>query len=200
MKVLIFDSETGGTSPKRHSVMSVGWLAGNLDTGEIFDTFEAYHKLPSLSDYIVSPGAIEIHSITPEKAFAEGVTTEVIQEAFADFHTKHSVSHIGGHNVPFDVEFFTFQIFKFAETEQFRANFGYRMIDSLSYTRLLSGLDDVKSGQMLKQACKAFNIDMSDYSGKTFHGALFDSVASFRIMHKFRRVFSNPEIAKLLSV
>lgn len=198
MKVLIFDTETGGLKPRVHSVMSAGWLTGDLDSGEIFETFEALHKMKSLSDYKVSPGAVEIHGITPEKAFAEGISTEEIQDAFSDFHTRYTVSHLGGHNIPFDVETMSFQIFGFKETEEFRSNFGYRMIDSLSYTRLLSGLDDVKSGQTLKQACKALDIDMSDYTGKTFHGALFDSVAAFRIMHRFRRAFAKPDAMKLL--
>lgn len=199
MRVLIADTETGGLKPREHSCLSVGALAGDLDTGEILETFESYVRLPNLDDYNVTPGSIEVHGITPEQAFRDGIPPEEIAEQFADLHTNYNVMHCGGHNFPFDVEVMSFHIFGFQETEEFRANFGYRMLDSLPVVRLTSGMDEVKSGRTVEQAVKALGIDMSDYGKKNYHAALFDSVCTFRILHRYRQVFTNPEVVTLLN-
>jgi DNA polymerase III alpha subunit (gram-positive type) len=199
MQVLVFDTETGGLNPLEDSVLSVGAVAGNLDTGEIIETFEAYHRLASLDDYHVSQGAIDVHGITPEKAFQDGLESEAIQDMFMDLWVKHNCSHIGGHNVPYDVEMMAYQVYDITPAE-FRANFNYRMIDSSPMLRLLSGMDDVRTGQTLEQAVKAFKIDMSDYGKKNYHAALFDSICTFRVLCRFREVLGNPEIAKRLVV
>jgi hypothetical protein len=99
----------------------------------------------------------------------------------------------------YDVEVMSFQIFGFTETEEFRANFGHRIIDSLPLVRLTSGMEDVKTGRTVSQVVKALGIDMSDYGGKKFHTALFDAVCTFRILHRYRQLFTRPEVVELLN-
>ena len=192
MLVMITDLETGGLNPNKHSVLSVGALVGNLDTGEILDKFEVFHKLP-MSEYVYTPRAIEIHGVTPELAFAKGITTGEIRDKFTDMWLNNGITILGGHNVGFDVEFLASSIFKIS-TEEFRANFSYRFLDSLPIIKLFAGSEELDSGATLTKTTKALNIDMSDFGKNKFHTALFDAVCSFRILHKFRKVLTQPDV------
>jgi len=198
MRVLVYDTETGGLNVDKHSVFSVGALVGDLDTGEIIDQFEAYHRMPSLDDYVYTPKAIEVHKITPEEAFAKGLPTEEIRDRFSDLWFNNGVAMIGGHNeASYDRPIISKQIFDCSKQE-FEATFTYRSLDSLPLIRLFAGHDNVKSGATLTQAIKGLSIDMS-YLGKSkFHAALYDSHCAFQVLYRFRKVFSNPEFAEAL--
>jgi DNA polymerase III alpha subunit (gram-positive type) len=195
---MVFDTETGGLDPKAHSVFSVGALVGDLETGEIISQFEALHKLPSVDDYKFTAKAVEIHGITPSQAFAEGLTTEEIQNKFMDLWHAHGAQIMGGWNCPFDVRMMAHGIYK-VEPQQFEANFTYRFIDGLPVVRLFTGNDNVKSGASLTQASKAFKIDLSDLGKGKFHAALYDSIVCFRVLHKFRKVLSQADVIERLT-
>ena len=197
MKVLVFDTETGGLDPDKHSVFSFGAIAGDLDTGEVFETYEAYHKLPSIDDYVYVNEAIEVHSITPEKAFREGVPSTEIQDKMMDLWTKYSCVLVAGHNVDYDVRMVAQQIFGISVLE-FNSNFGYRKLDSLPLVRLMAGTDNIKSGATVKQVIKMLSIDISDLGG-AYHAALFDAICTFRILHKFRQVLTDPDVVEKLA-
>ena len=197
MRVLVYDTETGGLDAEKHSLFSFGALVGDLDTGEIIDSFEAYHKLPSISDYVYTDKAIEIHGITPEEAFATGITSEELQGLFTDLWFEHGAAILAGHNEPYDRRFISRQLFGISQL-QFEANFTYRALDSLPVVRLYTGHDNVPSGASLNQAVKALKIDMTDHGKNKYHAALFDAICTFRILHRFRTVFSNPEFGEAL--
>lgn len=197
MKVLIFDTETGGLDPKLHSVFSVGAVVGDLDTGKIIAQFEALNKLASVDAYKFTAKAVEIHGITPQRAFDEGIPTTEIREKFMDLWQDHGAQIIGGHNCAFDVRMMAHQIYGI-EPQQFEANFTYRLLDSLPVVRLFTGNDNVKSGATLTQAVKAFNIDMTEFGKNKFHAALFDSICCFKVLHKFRNVLSQPDVVARL--
>lgn len=194
---MIFDTETGGLDPKAHSVFSVGALIGDLETGEVISQFEALHKLPSIGDYKFTAKAVEIHGITPGQAFSEGLSTEEIRTKFMDLWHDHGAQIMGGHNCPFDVRMMAYGIYGI-EPQQFESNFTYRFVDSLPVMRLFTGNDNVKSGASLAQAVKALGIDMSDLGKNKFHAALFDSHCCFRVLHKFRKVLSAPDVIERL--
>jgi len=198
MKILIADTETGGLDPKIHSVFSVGALVGDLETGEVIDQFEALHRLPSLADYKFTAKAVEIHGITPSQAMAEGLETEAICDRFVDLWHNHGAQIMGGHNFQFDVRMLSYQIFDI-EPQQFEANFTYRFVDSMPLIRLFTGNEAIKSGASLSQTVKAFGIDMSDVGKNKFHAALFDSLCCFRILHKFRKVLTQPDVVERLT-
>lgn len=197
MRVLVFDTETGGLDPKKHSVFSVGALVGDLDTGEIIDMFECLHKLDSVDAYQYTAKAVEIHGITPEQAFREGIPTAEIRDKFMDLYQNHGAAIIGGHNIEYDVRMMSYQIYGF-EPQQFEANFTYRKLDTLPMIRLFTGHDNVQSGASLTQAVKLLNIDMADYGKNKFHAALFDSICSFRLMAKFRKILTQPDVIERL--
>lgn len=198
MRVLVFDTETGGTDSTKHSVLTLGALAGDLDTGEIFEQFEAYNRLPSLADYVIDPGAFEVHGITAQDCFTRGIATQEIQTRFADLYFNHNCVLLGGHNVEFDVRFICDQIYKIRVAE-FDNTFTYRKVDSMPFIRLFAGVEDMQKGASLKQTIKALNIDMSDIKSGAYHNALYDAIASFRILRKFRQVLTLPEFIKAIT-
>jgi DNA polymerase III alpha subunit (gram-positive type) len=198
MRVLVFDTETGGLNPEQHSVFSLGALVGDLDSEEIIEKFEALHKLPSISDYVYTAKAVEIHGITPSQAFEEGLPTEEIRDKFMDLWQNHGAAIIGGHNITYDVNMLAYQIYH-CKPQEFEANFTHRKLDTLPVIRLFTGHDNVQSGASLGQAIKLLNIDMTDFGKNKFHAALFDSICAFRLMCKFRKVLTQPDVIERLT-
>lgn len=192
------DTETGGLDPKKHSVFSVGALVGELDTGEIIESFEAYNKLDKVSDYVFESKAIEVHGITPGEAWTKGIPTEELRDKFTDLYYNNSAMILGGHNPGFDVRMMAHQIFKI-EPQEFEANFTYRSLDSLPLIRLLAGNEEIKSGSALKQTIKMMSINMDEFGKGKFHTALFDSICCFKILCKFRHVISQPDVIERLT-
>ncbi len=209
MLVTIADTETGGLTPQ-HSVLSVGALVGNLDTGEVVDGFESLVRLPAISDYNVTEQAMSINGLDLVQCMEEGKPPEEVGQALVDLHVNTGAALIGGHNFAYDVRMLCANIFNCDEPE-FTSMFGYRMLDSCPIIRTLQGVDNWGAAAKLGTACKAMKIDMSDFDKvcgslftyesrrSGFHGAIFDSLATFRIMKRFRDVMRLPENLALLS-
>jgi len=198
MRVLVFDTETGGVDSTKHSLLTLGALAGDLDTGEVFEQFEVFHRLPDEADYNISDGAFGVHGITAEDCMDKGVKTTEIQERFADLYMNHNCVLLAGHNVEFDVRFMCDQIYKFSVAE-FDNTFTYRKLDSMPIVRLFAGVENMQQGATLKQTVKSLGIDMSDVKGGGYHAALYDVIATFRVLCKFRQVLSSPEVVTQLT-
>ena len=198
MNIFIIDTETGGLDVRKHTVLSVGALVGDLETGEIIETYESLVKLPKATDYVVSDAAFKIHGITVEKCMEEGEEPETIAEQLIDLYTRHGCQLYGGHNVDIDVNGISLQIFKM-DPDDWSTNFTYRKVDSHSITRLFFGLDNIKSGATLTQLQKALKIKMSDYGGKKAHDALYDAVLTFRALYRFRTAFKDPKFSEMLN-
>lgn len=198
MRILIFDTETGGTNPDKHSVLSLGALAGDLDTGEVFEQFEVFNKLPSIDDYVIEKGAEEVHNISAEDCLAKGIPTSDIADRMIDLYMNNNCVLLGGHNVEFDVNFVAKGIYNVSRSE-FEQNFTYRKLDTLPLIRLFAGVEGMQQGATLSQTIKSLGIDMKDVKGGTFHAALYDVIATFRIMCRFRSVLSHETVVKMLS-
>lgn len=197
MKIFVFDTETGGLDSKKNSVLEVGALVGDLDTGEVFETFESKVKLPDRSDYDVTEGAFNVHGITIEECMAEGMTPDMIGDAMIDMFVRHGAQLYGGHNVYFDVRFIARQIFRF-EPDEWDSTFTFRKIDTHDIIRLMLGTDNMKSGASLGQIAKSLKIDIKDISGNKYHAALFDTIITFRIMCRFRQAFKSEGFLSLI--
>lgn len=200
MRILVADTETGGTDPAKQSLLQIGAVAGNLETGEIYDSLEHYLKLPKIEDYVIEEEAAEKHAqnLSAKLCFTVGLTKEELAVKFTDLYYKNNCVLLGGHNVDFDVDFISTQIFG-CSRQTFKDNFTYRILDSNSIIRLFAGVDDMKQGSTLKQTVKALGIETGDIQGAGFHSALYDSIVSFRILHKFRRVLTLPSVVRLLT-
>lgn len=198
MLLQIADLETGGLNPKKHSIFSVGALVGDLDTGIILDQFEAYHKLPSINDYVFEQEAIDVHGITPLEAFNKGISTVELQAKLIDMWTENGVTLLGGHNFDFDVRFLASQLYGIS-TEEFKANFTHRIVDSFAVIALFSGSENIQQGKTLKQTVKSLGIDMNNYGKNKYHTALFDAICCFKILCKFRSVLTDATVIDKLT-
>lgn len=181
MLSLIYDSETGGLVPKKHSLLSAGWCVADLDSGELLKQREFFVKLPSLADYVVDPSAVEVHGISSEYAFENGVPPSVIRDQLFDDYLGCEIS--GGHNFSFDIGFIEHHLLN---GESFRSHFGYRTLDTYTAALLLLG-SQVESGQTISQILKHAKIEMGDIKGKA-HSAMWDAIASARIFMYIRRL------------
>jgi DNA polymerase III epsilon subunit-like protein len=147
---------------------------------------------------MITDGAFKVHGITAEECMDKGIMTTEIQERFADLYMNHNCVLLGGHNVEFDVRFMCHQVYKISSSE-FDNTFTYRKLDSMPIIRLFAGVENMQSGETLKQTVKALGIDMSDMKGGSYHSALYDAVATFRVLCKFRQVLSSPEMVAQLT-
>jgi DNA polymerase-3 subunit epsilon/ribonuclease T len=197
MKIFVFDTETGGLDSNTCSCLEVGALVGDLDTGEVFETFESKVKLPSRDDYNVTAGAFKVHGITVEECMAEGMTPEDIGTKMIDMFVQHGAQLYGGHNVPFDVRFVARKIFGF-EPDEWDSTFTFRKIDTHDIIRLMLGTDNMKSGATLGQIAKTLKIPTGDISGGKYHAALFDALITFRVMLRFREAFKSEQFLPLV--
>jgi DNA polymerase III alpha subunit (gram-positive type) len=192
---MVFDTETGGLDPESDSLLSIGIVVGDLDTGEIIDKFEGYIKLDSIEDYQISPSAFEVHGISAEQCMREGVSKNEMQDKFMDMYHENNCVLLAGHNAPvFDVPFVSYGLFGIPPKDLL-ANLTYRILDSMPIIRIFAGTEGMKQGATLKQTTKSLNIDMSDITGG-YHAALYDSIATFRILYKFRTVLTSPEFVE----
>ncbi len=182
MKVLIFDFETGGLDFKKHSPMSIGACVTNVDTGEILDKYEALIKLP---EYVVEQEALDKNGLSVAECQANGVEPQVIADKLVDMYVSHGCLLIGGQNLHFDVRYAAHWLYK-VEPHKFESIFTYRYLDTFPMIQLLLGLDKGPPGTSLKQAIQFFKIDMKDVKGG-YHQALYDVIATARLLHRFRQ-------------
>lgn len=183
MKVLIFDFETGGLDYERHSPLSIGAVVADIDTGEIIEKYEALFKLP---EYVVEQEALAKNGLSVAECQANGVEPQVIADKLMDMWTNHGCMLIGGQNLHFDIRFAAFHLYH-VEPQEFDRIFTYRYLDTYPMIQLMLGNEKSPSGSSLKQAIQFFKIDMSDVKGG-FHQALYDVIATARILHKFRKL------------
>lgn len=194
MKIMVADTETGGLDTTKHSVLSLGALVGDLDTGEVIESFETLIKLPTINSYIVTAKALEINKLSVAQCFKDGISPSDAVAKLSDLYINNGCQLVGGHNFDYDIEMISYQLMESTPSE-FKRLFTYRKVDTCNLIQLFVG--NIASGASLSKTIEALNIDVSDIKG-SYHGALFDSMCSFRIMHRFRKVLNDPAvIAKL---
>lgn len=184
MKVMIADTETGGLDENKQSLLSVGFVIGDLTTGEIFEKYEKYVKHDS---YVISEKSFEVHGITEEYCHEHGVPPQQIADAMSDSYINNNCELIGGHNFQFDVRWMSKHLFE-TDGTGFNSLFTHRHLDSFPICQMFNLSDKkVTSGNTLTSWVKYFKIDMSDFKGKNSHNALYDSAACFRVSCEFRK-------------
>lgn len=194
MRVLIVDSETGGFEPGKHSCLEVGWVVGDLDTGEILDHFGAYNKLASIDDYVVTPEAFAIHKISPQMCMDSGIPAEEIRDKMLDHWVEYGCTHIGFHNGLFDIQVLASDIFKCPIPAMMNGYFVYYTLDTQPIIRLLQGHKDIGESMKLEQLAKKWKLVMPDkYKGAAsgHHAAVYDAAVTFTVMAQFRKVLTD---------
>jgi DNA polymerase III subunit epsilon len=183
MKTLVFDFETGGLDYKKYSPLSVAFCVTELDTGEIMDQFSTLIKLP---EYNVEQEALNINGLSVSECQEKGMEPDKIAERFMDAWTSNTCSLLGGHNVHFDIRYLAHWIFK-TEPQNIDKVLTHRYLDTYPCIQLMLGGEKSPPGTSLKQSVKFFGIDMKDMRGG-YHQALYDVIATARLLHKFRKL------------
>lgn len=187
-KIVVLDVETGGLDPVQHSILSVGAVVGDLDTGIIEGTFHAPVEWPV---YRVTAGALAVNDIDLRTFDGPFVTwsPEEIKERFRNFilgsyYNASSWDKIGGqekprlagHSIAFDIAFYK-QV-----DPDFLEMFKRRTIDTSSIVALDCELGRVPAGVgSLVSACKHYGIEPWQA-----HEALGDAKATFQLLCKLR--------------
>lgn len=194
MRILMCDGETGGLDCTKHSLMSWGMLVGDLESGEILETYESYIKLPSVDDYVCHPKALEVNQLTPELCFNEGNTPDVVRDKMLDMYIQHGCTKIGGHNWPFDEGFACAALFDGMTRAEFQRTFTYHVIDTLPILRLIEGHKNLAKGVRLEHAAKTLKISASDITKGRAHDALTDIVVTFRLAVILRNALNSLDL------
>lgn len=187
MRVMIMDTETGGLDPDKYSLLSVGAVVIDLANGKILEEWEGMHKLPTREAYRTTAKALEINGLNLDEVFEKGLPSEKLCEKLVSMFNEHGCTAVGGQNFNFDRKFLARRLFRVSDDEfdrifsrQGRTN----VLDTLPLARMLTGIISVKNFS-LGNLIKGFGVDMSDVKGN-YHGALYDCIATARLLHKQR--------------
>ena len=173
METIIFvDTETGGTNPDKHSLLSVGLVAWDRTNG-IIDKREVFLKSDT---YSFTQKAVEINKFDRAEHDAIAVPHDYAVNMIRDFCVKNTGANkdiqIAGHNIQFDVAFLK-KLFK-EQNRSFSSLFSHRMIDTFSILKYLNDAGKISINPLSSaNAFKLFDIKV-----KKRHSALGDAVAT----------------------
>lgn len=182
-KIIVFDTETGGLDPLKHSLLQVGIMV--CENGEVLDkkriniVHETYH---------VTPFAMKVNKL--DLANHAGVTpAEAVEEivAFVRAHFKKP-AQVLGHNVPFDVGFMK-KLFQDTGVD-YESVFSYRLLDTSSFARVLEFSGAIERGGSLGQLAETFNIE---FDKTALHDALVDCEVTYKLLIEMSKLLKSPE-------
>jgi DNA polymerase III subunit epsilon len=191
--LLVVDTETGGTDPGTHSILS---LAGVVFTdGAITEQFEILIVESVLS---VTSNALQVNRIDLREHSARGVSPHRAVGELKEFLIDHFAAELrsgekvtlAGHNINFDIGFMR-RLFRLADAS-FEELFSYRVLDTVSVLRYLALAGLVPPHCVAADAAFAhFGITVPE--GER-HTALGDAKATALLLEKLIRIarpFSN---------
>lgn len=184
-RFVFIDTETGGTIPEKHSLLSIGlvvWdsLNGKLAEKELFVKNDAY---------IVTKEAKKINKF--DEAFHNTIaeSPEIVIKNMLSFLRIYFPENVfiplAGHNVNFDINFLKV-LFK-RQNRSYNKYFSHRTIDTYSVykTLILSGLID-KNLNSSHDAFSYFDIKVAER-----HNALSDCMATVELYEKMLMLIKN---------
>lgn len=184
-KLLFIDTETGGVNPDKHSLLSVGLVAWDIDAG-IIDKRELLIKH---SEYKVTKSALRVNKINLEEHDLTAITgTEAIKEidefCEKNFPKDHKVV-VAGHNIIFDIGFIKSLLS--ANGRSFENMFSHRSIDTASILQFLQISGKLSIGiNSSSEGFKFFGIEVDNR-----HSALSDSIATAQLFDKMLEFIKN---------
>lgn len=183
-RFLFIDTETGGTIPTKHSLLSIGMVVWDACLGEIARK-EIFIKYPR---YFVTKEAQRINKFDRNNQNNIGIEPKMAVNELLYFIKNHFPEDlyvtIIGHNVHFDIDFLKILFKKCGRS--FEKYFSHRYIDTYSVfkTLVLAGIlnRDLNSSA---DAFKYFNIDVEKR-----HDALDDCIATVELYEKMISLIS----------
>lgn len=184
-KIIVFDTETGGLDPLKHSLLQVGIMV--CENGKVLDK----RRINIVHDtYHVTPKAMEINKI--DLATHTGCTPEEAVDEIVEFVRAHfkKPAQVLGHNVPFDVGFMK-KLFQDAGVD-YDSVFSYRLLDTSSFARVLEFSGVIERGGSLGQLAETFGIE---FDKTALHDALVDCEVTYKLLIEMSKLLKKPEMA-----
>ncbi len=176
-KLVFLNTETGGTNPNIHSLLSIGMVL--YEDKKI--TYRYYWEVKQ-NQYTVTPESMSINKLNLERLKNEGNLKKIIRnkivnsvQSFVGFENK---AILAGHNIKFDIGFVK-ELFGF---ENYNSYFSYKTVDTFSILKFLyhSGYFE-KDISCIKEAFDYFDILPKD---NTVNNALDDIVLTANLYTK----------------
>ncbi len=176
-RILFIDTETGGTDPSLHSLLTVGLVT--WEDGSLSETFEI-----AIDDghLFATKEALEINKIDLKKhreisTSPTNAIKQIIQYTTDNFSQSEKVT-LAGHNISFDIRFLRY-LFE-SKNYDFSEYFSHRSIDTSSILHFLffSG----KLSSKIVSSSEAFEYFGIEVQGR--HTALGDAIATAELFSK----------------
>ncbi len=176
--IVVIDTETGGTDPGEHSLLSIALVrVGRGTPGAPSPTWGVFVKEPVLS---VTPEALEINQIDLRTLGARGYPPRGACSALTLFFAQQGLDPkrvlLCGHNVAFDVGFLK-RLYRVAGVTY--PDFNYRTIDTHAIMWALGAAGKMPMCSSLDEGLAHFGIKVPE--GER-HTALGDAVATSKLL------------------
>jgi DNA polymerase-3 subunit epsilon len=177
-KLLVIDTETTGTDPAVHSILSFAVVI--YDNGSICGSFKTLVLEPGV---VIEPGAFAVNGITREMiADAPGPTLAVqLFKNWLKENNLHGRQQIVGHNAAFDAGFLK-RLWRLAG-QDYEDQFSHRLLCTQTAALLLE-----QAGRLVLPGGSASLDAVADVFGLTRstekHDALEDALLSAQVLRK----------------
>lgn len=174
-RYVFVDTETGGTNPEKHSLLSIGVCIWDLNIG-IMDKIEFFIKN---EEYVVTKHAQEMNGFDVASHELIAMPQKEVINTLLDFCGRYFPEGVAiplvGHNIQFDVSFLK-KMFE-DNGRSFNQYFSHRYIDTYSVfkTFVLAGIIE----QNLNSSADAFSYFNIKVNGR--HSALGDCIATVEL-------------------
>ena len=179
-RYLVFDTETGGLDWSRHSLLTLGLVAG--DTAGVAEGLEiAVRHEP----YVVSGGGMKVNRIDlvahHEAALEPAQALEVLDAFLARHFPSDGPVILVGHNIGFDIAFL--RAFLEAQGRSLEPRFSHRSVDTHSVAAALRDAGRIPTSVKLSSTAlfAHFGIEVPDAQR---HTALGDALATHALYWK----------------
>jgi len=184
MRLLAFDTETGGLDPKATSLLTAYFVILDKD---LKPQDSLYLKVkPNDGNFQVTPGAMNVNKINLEEHTQVAVTYETAKKELADFLRKHSSKYDKlipvAHNIEFDLGYINEHLLDKKSWENFVS---YRKLDTAQIANFFKLAGIIPDGQSaaLGALAKSQNIE--------FDGEAHSADADTKVMVELLKSFVN---------
>lgn len=178
-RYLVFDTETGGLDPRRHSLLSLGLVAS--EDGRVLESLEI---LLRHEDYGVSAGGLKVNRIDLVKhheAALDAPAALAALDAFCARHFSEGAVTLVGHNVAFDRAFLG--AFLESQGRELEPRFSHRTLDTHAIAAALRDAGRLPSTLRLSSDALFAHFGIQVPEGAR-HTALGDALATHALYWK----------------
>lgn len=181
-RILFIDTETGGTDPSKHSLLSIGLVVWDVNSS-VVNTKEIFIKHDK---YLCTEEAIKINNFNQANHELKAISFENAFRTIEEFCVKNFPKDykiiLAGHNVQFDINFLK-EFFR-QNNKEYDSLFSHRCIDTFSIIQHLQFADKLDTDiTNSDEAFRHFGIEV-----ETRHDALSDIIATVKLFEKLIEV------------